>query len=104
MSWIRKTSVTAMALAAAGLSVVATAPAAQAKAGDTAPSCVNRYIDGDTANRYVYVSLTNNCKTTKKVKVDIRLGKDSPCWTLKPGANKKWTYEGIGSYRKTVLC
>lgn len=90
------------ALLAAALTVVATAPAAHAAAGDTAPDCVDRYVDGYPSS--IYVKLTNNCSTTKKVKVDIKLGGDSPCWSLKSGAEKVWWYEGLGSYRKTVLC
>lgn len=102
MSLIKKTGVVSTALLTAALAVVATAPAAHAAAGDTAPACVDRYVDGYPSS--IYVKLTNNCSTTKRVKVDIKLGGDSPCWSLSPGAEKVWWYEGLGSYRKTVLC
>ncbi|MDC0773489.1 hypothetical protein [Streptomyces sp. HD] len=104
MSLIKKSGVAVTAMLAASLSVVATAPAAHAAAGDTAPSCVDREVFRPTSNDHITVYLTNNCSTSKKVKVDIRLGKDSPCWTLAPGDEKRWTYDGLGDYRKTVLC
>ncbi|QNP68051.1 hypothetical protein IAG44_00190 [Streptomyces roseirectus] len=102
MSLIKKAGIAGTALLATLLTGVLTAPAAHAAAGDTAPDCVDRYVDGYPSS--IYVKLTNNCSTTKKVKADIKLGGDSPCWTLKPGAEKIWWYEGLGSYRKTVLC
>ncbi len=100
MSLIKKTGVVGTALFVAMLSSVATAPAAQA--ATTAPACIDRYYNYDGGS--LYVNLTNECSTTKKVKVDIKFGNDSPCWTIKPGKSKYWFYDGIGSYRKTVLC
>ncbi|OCC11321.1 hypothetical protein [Streptomyces sp. PTY087I2] len=102
MSLIKKTGAVSTVLLTTALVAVTTAPAAHAAVGDTAPDCVARYVDGYPSS--IYVALTNNCGTTKKVKVDIRWGSDSPCWSLKSGAKKEWWYEGLGSYRKTVLC
>ncbi|MEV0224601.1 hypothetical protein [Streptomyces sp. NPDC050704] len=104
MSLIKKSGVAVTALLAASLSVVATAPSAYAAAGDTAPACVDRNVQRPASNAYVWIELTNNCSTTKKVKIVISWGSDGSCWTLKPGASKSWTYDGLGDYDKTVLC
>lgn len=59
-------------------------------------------LQGPSSNAYVWIELTNNCSTTKKVKIVISWGGD--CWTLRPGAGRSWTYDGLGDYDKTVLC
>lgn len=104
MSLIKKSGIAVTALLAASISTLATAPAAHAAPGDTAPSCIDRNVQRPTSNAYVWIELTNECSTTKKVKIVISFGRDGDCWTLKPGASRSWTYDGLGDYDKTVLC
>jgi hypothetical protein len=61
-------------------------------------------LQGPSSNAYVWIELTNNCSTTEKVKIVISWGGDGDCWTLRPGAGRSWTYDGLGDYDKTVLC
>ncbi|MFD7864649.1 beta-Ig-H3/fasciclin [Streptomyces sp. NPDC057682] len=104
MSLIKKSAVAVAAVLAAPLALVATAPAAQAAVGDTAPSCIKRNVQRPSSNAYVWIQLTNKCSTTKKVKIVISWGSDGSCWTMKPGTSRSWTYDGLGDYDKTVLC
>ncbi|MER6600982.1 hypothetical protein ACWDBC_24190 [Streptomyces parvus] len=89
-----------MTLLAVSLSTLVATPSAYA--AETAPSCIKRDVLNQPSG--ISVWLKNTCGTTKKVKVVIRFGGDSPCWSLKDEATKTWWYDGIGSYDRTVLC
>ncbi|MFB8140016.1 beta-Ig-H3/fasciclin [Streptomyces parvus] len=97
---VKKTGAVSATLLAVSLSAAVTAPSAYA--ADTAPSCIRRDVINQPSG--ISVWLKNTCGTTKKVKVVISLGSDSPCWSLKDGATKTWWYDGFGSYDRTVLC
>jgi uncharacterized protein (UPF0333 family) len=103
-SVLRKSAVVLSTALAAPLALVATAAPAHAAVGDTAPSCIKRNVQRPGSNAYVWIQLTNKCSTTKKVKIVIKWGGDGSCWTMKPGAVRSWTYDGLGDYDKTVLC
>ena len=78
------------------------APAAPA-AGGTAPACISRYVNG-TVDGFD-VLLTNNCGRTMRVQVVVKYASDSPCYTLRAGAQKLYSYEGItGQYDRTAVC
>ncbi|MBC2866061.1 beta-Ig-H3/fasciclin [Streptomyces mexicanus] len=105
---MRATGVAVVTAAVLGGALAATAPAASAApaapaAGGTAPACISRYVTG-TVNGFD-VLLTNNCGKTMRVKVVVKYASDSPCYTLRAGADKLYTYEGItGEYDRTAVC
>ncbi|WP_405660132.1 hypothetical protein [Streptomyces sp. RK9] len=63
----------------------------------TAPACVQRTVRGRTA------TVTNYCGRTMRVKVVVKFGPDSRCFTLPPRHWARYTW-GFGSYDKTVTC
>ncbi|MFD9884846.1 hypothetical protein ACFWZT_25660 [Streptomyces alboflavus] len=63
----------------------------------TAPACVQRQVRGRTA------TVTNYCGRTMRVKVVVKYGPDSRCFTLPPRHWARYTWS-FGSYDKTVTC
>ncbi|MFD9859314.1 hypothetical protein [Streptomyces alboflavus] len=63
----------------------------------TAPACVQRTVRGRTA------TVTNYCGRTVRVKVVVKFGPDSRCFTLPPRHWARYTWS-FGSYDKTVTC
>ncbi|MFD0414104.1 hypothetical protein [Streptomyces sp. NPDC127108] len=63
----------------------------------TAPACVQRRVSGRSA------TVTNYCGRTMRVKVVIKYGPDSRCFTLPPRNGVRFTWL-IGRYDKTVTC
>ncbi|MEU1276861.1 hypothetical protein [Streptomyces sp. NPDC005805] len=86
------------ALLGTGLAGAATAPAYAA----SAPSCV-KTANFNTASEWT-VQVRNNCSSTKKIKVIMRLGKDSPCVSLKKGEYYYWRNTGLGTWKSTNSC
>lgn len=101
MSLFRNLATTAALTAAVGGVFVASSPAAHA-AGGTAPACVARGVDYDPAGFFVH--LTNNCTRTMRVQVIVRLGSDSPCYSMQRGTSKTFWHGGIGAYDRTAVC
>lgn len=64
--------------------------------------CVKTYV-ANKAHGYV-VRVTNRCGRTVKVKIIMRLAKDSRCFTLKKGQSRYRETQGIGTWKKTVFC
>ncbi len=90
--------------------------AVPAQAGDTAPSCVDRYVSSQyTGERNslgevlvkTTVRLTNNCKNSVKAKVAWSWAPDSKCRQISKGGK---VYESIVTthdrdpYQKTKSC
>ncbi|GAA3647394.1 hypothetical protein GCM10022224_007800 [Nonomuraea antimicrobica] len=74
---------------------------ASASAG-TAPSCVHRKLLIRQG-----VMLTNKCGKTMKVKVLVKRGKDSWCFTMKNNQRRFWAFvpqAAFAKYEKTVTC
>ncbi|TDE57216.1 hypothetical protein E1295_08835 [Nonomuraea mesophila] len=85
----------------AGLALTGAGPASAqtAQAGGTAPACVGR-SHADLGG-FAFVK-NRSCGRTVRVKIVIRLGKDSPCWSLKQGQMRRHNY--WGKYQKVVTC
>lgn len=94
----------ALALAPAGAADAApatTAGAGSASAG-TAPSCVKRQLIIRQG-----VMLTNKCGRTMRVKVLVKRGKDSWCFTMKRNQRRFWAFApqaAFAKYERTVTC
>ncbi|WP_329084443.1 MULTISPECIES: hypothetical protein [unclassified Streptosporangium] len=87
--------------AGAAPATAAGAVVASASAG-TAPSCVKRQLIIRQG-----VRLTNKCGKTVRVKVLVKRGKDSWCFTMKKNQNKFWAFvpqAAFAKYEKTVTC
>ncbi|WP_149184979.1 hypothetical protein [Streptomyces sp. TRM49041] len=78
------------------------APAAQAAPGKGVASCVKSRAFYQPSD--VQVLVRNTCKGTVKVKVRMKLGKDSPCVAIKPGKKYWHRAGGLAAYNKTVKC
>ncbi|MER5627812.1 MULTISPECIES: hypothetical protein [unclassified Streptosporangium] len=98
----------ALALAPAGAANAA--PATTAGAGSasasasagTAPSCVKRQLVIRQG-----VMLTNKCGRTMRVKVLVKRGKDSWCFTMKNNQRRFWAFvpqAAFAKYERTVTC
>ncbi|WP_030905351.1 hypothetical protein [Streptosporangium amethystogenes] len=96
----------ALALAPAGAANAAPATTAgtgpaSASAG-TAPSCVKRQLVIRQG-----VRLTNKCGRTMRVKVLVKRGKDSWCFTMKNNQRRFWAFvpqAAFAKYERTVTC
>ncbi|GAA0820899.1 hypothetical protein ACFQVD_33640 [Streptosporangium amethystogenes subsp. fukuiense] len=96
----------ALALAPAGAAdaapaTTAGAGSASASAG-TAPSCVKRQLIIRQG-----VMLTNRCGRTMRVKVLVKRGKDSWCFTMKKNQRRFWAFApqaAFAKYERTVTC
>lgn len=94
-----------LAAGALGLGVLGAVPAhasasdAASVAAANAPACIDR--DNDNFSKSVLV--INKCGRTMRVKVIIRLGRDSGCWTM-PAGDLRWHNYYAGYYQKTVTC
>lgn len=82
--------------------------AGAAAAATNAPSCVDRYVyNDDGMPQGQHVRLTNNCRSTKKVKVIWTRAHDSKCFTLSVGERVRTGSDiavPFSHYDKTVLC
>ncbi|MDJ1136189.1 hypothetical protein [Streptomyces iconiensis] len=90
------TSVAPATSVASMKSVQAGAPSAAAR------MCVKTHAE-NKAHGYL-VRVTNKCGRTVKVKIIMRLAKDSRCFTLKKGQSRYRETQGIGTWKKTVFC
>ncbi|MEU0479144.1 hypothetical protein ABZ260_08185 [Streptosporangium sp. NPDC006013] len=96
----------ALALTPAGVAgaappTTAGAGSASASAG-TAPSCVKRQLIIRQG-----VMLTNKCGRTMRVKVLVKRGKDSWCFTMKNNQRRFWAFvpqAAFAKYERTVTC
>ncbi|MGJ6968430.1 hypothetical protein ACSDR0_41640 [Streptosporangium sp. G11] len=80
---------------------VTAAGAASASAG-TAPACVKRQLIIRQG-----VALTNKCGRTMRVKVLVKRGKDSWCFTMKNNQRRFWAFvpqAAFAKYERTVTC
>lgn len=82
---------------AAPAASASTARTADVSPQGTAPACVSRTVSGRSA------TLTNYCGRTMRVKVVVKWGPDSRCFTLTHRSGVRYTW-GVGSYDKTVTC
>ncbi|MEO3890424.1 hypothetical protein [Nonomuraea sp. B5E05] len=87
-----------VAVLGAGLVLTGAGPASAQTAG-TAPACVGR-SHADLGG-FAFVK-NRSCGRAVRVKIVIRLGKDSPCWTLQQGQMRRHNY--WGKYQKVVTC
>ncbi|MEV0381494.1 hypothetical protein [Nonomuraea sp. NPDC050643] len=88
---------------AANASVTAVQAAGAQALGGTAPACVARYA----AKPVGTIVLRNKCRKTMRVKVIVKRGPDSPCWTgFRPGQIRvwKWLDSTFARYERTVTC
>ena len=85
-----------------------TMSAGAAAAATRAPSCVDRHVyNSDGMPQRAMVRLTNNCASTKRVKVIWTRGQDSRCFTLSVGERIRTGSNvavPISHYDKTVRC
>ncbi|MFC4009117.1 hypothetical protein ACFOY2_17930 [Nonomuraea purpurea] len=105
-----RTGLAALAVTGAAVGVLSAASPANAAtaqsvttAAGTAPGCVARYV----AKPVGTIVLRNKCGKTMRVKVIVKRGPDSPCWTgFRPGQVRvwKWLDSTFASYQKTVTC
>ncbi|HEX4817357.1 MAG TPA: hypothetical protein VFV66_31835 [Nonomuraea sp.] len=101
-------SVATLAVVGAASAALIAGPASAAEAGvqaagGTAPACVARYV----AKPVGTIVLRNRCGKTMRVKVIVKRGPDSPCWTgFRAGQVRvwKWLDSAFASYQKTVTC
>ncbi|MGA5296693.1 hypothetical protein [Streptomyces koyangensis] len=96
----RRTTVatlTATALLGSGLALTAS-PAYAAPA----PSCVKTRVY-NTASDYT-VQVRNACNRTVRVKIVMRLGRDSKCTTLRKGEYLYHRTTGLQTWKETVTC
>jgi hypothetical protein len=99
----RKSLVSTLTAAAVlGTGLIGMATPAQAAPGKAAPRCVKTQTY-NTASAFT-VQVRNTCKSSVKVKVVMRLGKDSPCKTIKKGQYYYWTNKNLGTWKATVKC
>ncbi|MEV0385805.1 hypothetical protein [Nonomuraea sp. NPDC050643] len=71
----------------------------------TAPACIKRYRIPPWSRVGIYVR--NQCGKTMRVKVIVKRGADSPCWTLRNKQRRYWSFippHAFPSYQKTVTC
>lgn len=98
-------TLTAVAVLGAGLAGIATpaqAAPVEAAAGKKVASCVKTARFNQPS---VYtVQVRNTCKSSVKVKIVMRLGKDSPCTTIKKGGYYTRNTTGLGTWKATVKC
>lgn len=88
--------------------VVVTCLPSTAYAATSAPSCVKR-VSGSTGGmpNGAKVTVTNNCTTSKRLKVIFTNAHDSECFSLAPGKSATRTSNiayPFSHYDKTVLC
>lgn len=50
------------------------------------------------------VAVTNKCGKKVRVKIVMRLARDSRCFALKKGQTRHRETQGIGTWKKTVFC
>lgn len=97
----------AMASATSGTQAAAGPQAQAAARATTAPACIGRaiYNNDPTDLSNTYVILTNNCGTSKRVRVLFNAGADSACRTIAAGGTSRASSLSVfGTYDKTVLC
>ncbi|MFB6595888.1 hypothetical protein [Streptomyces diastaticus] len=97
-------TLTAVAVLGAGLAGIATpAQAAPVEAaGKKVASCVKTKTFNQAS--VCTVQVRNTCKSAVKVKIVMRLGKDSPCTTIKKGGYYHRNTKGLATWKATVKC
>lgn len=89
-NFVKLSRMAALSTAAASLVLVGTVPRSAA----AVPNCVTTRLDD--RGFYDYLSVTNGCSTTQRVKVVLAFMTDIPCQTLRPGQTMayRWGYPG----------
>ncbi|MFH8978783.1 beta-Ig-H3/fasciclin [Streptomyces sp. NPDC017890] len=103
MRLIKRLATAVAVTATASVAFAAPASAAPATATGTAPSCVKRPVHYNQDG--FVVQLINTCASTKRVRVIVDWAPDSACYTLSPGEEAWYRYEGLtGFYDSTATC
>jgi hypothetical protein len=102
---LRKTLVAAAAAALLVIGLPATAQAGtvdDARVAEEAPSCIDRDLwDPDPTD---YLSLTNYCSVSYRVRVVLEYADDFECRTIPPGEIEDYEWFYPGRYLRTEVC
>ena len=104
MRWIMRVATTTLAMAAVALPITNSVAHATSQVGgseasatsvvSSVPRCVTWYLDASGVRDHLWV--TNQCKSTQRVKVIIAKGDDFSCVSYRPGDTHHywWSYPG----------